>query len=82
MTLARVTTAGSNADPNNNAATPVFKPFTANLASYAGQTVKIRWRLSSDPGLNYSGFFLDQVRVGNVDSIFDNDFDMSVYMCQ
>lgn len=77
-----VTTAGSNADPNNDTATPVFKPFTANLASYAGQTVKIRWRLSSDPGLNYSGFFLDQVRVGNVDSIFDNDFDMSVYMCQ
>lgn len=76
-----VTTASSNADPDNNL-TPIFKPFTANLASYSGQTVKIRWRLSSDPGLNFSGFFLDQVRVGNSDSIFDNDFDMSAYMCQ
>lgn len=77
-----VTTAGSNADPNNGTATAIFKPFTINLSSFAGQTVNIRWRLSSDPGLNFSGFFLDQVRIGNADSIFDNDFDMSVYMCQ
>lgn len=77
-----VSTAASNADPNNDAATPVFKRFSANLASFVGQSVKIRWRLSSDPGLNYSGFFLDQVRIGNGDSIFRNGFDMSSYMCQ
>ena len=77
-----VTTAISNADPNNDTATPVFKRFSASLASFAGQSVKVRWRLSSDPGLNFSGFFLDQVRIGNADSLFRNGFDTSVYMCQ
>ena len=77
-----VTTAGSNADPNNDTATPVFKQFSASLASFAGQSVKVRWRLSSDPGLNYAGFFLDQVRIGDADTIFRNGFDTSLYMCQ
>ena len=58
-----VTTAASNADPNNDGATAVFKPFAANLASYAGQTVKIRWRFSSDPAAGYAGFHLDQVQI-------------------
>ncbi|MBN8480760.1 MAG: S8 family serine peptidase [Xanthomonadales bacterium] len=77
-----VTTAASNADPGNDAGVPVFKPFTIDLSSYAGQSVKVRWRLSSDPGLNYSGFFLDQVRVGNTDLLFRNGFDIDQYMCQ
>ncbi len=77
-----VTTAASNASPDNDNGVPVFKPFTADLSSFAGQTVKIRWRLSSDPGLNYSGFFLDQVRVGNVDILFRNGYDFDQYMCQ
>ena len=77
-----VSTATSNADPDNGIATAVFKPFTANLASYAGQTVKLRWRLSSDPASNGLGMFLDQVRIGDADLIFRNSFDSSVYMCQ
>jgi hypothetical protein len=58
-----VTTATSNADPGNGSATAVFKPFTANLAGFAGQTVKIRWRFSSDPAAGFAGFFLDQVQI-------------------
>ncbi|TCO42780.1 S8 family serine peptidase [Dokdonella fugitiva] len=58
-----VTTAGSNADPNNGGATAVFKPFTTSLASYAGQNVQIRWRFSSDPAAGFAGFFLDQVQI-------------------
>ncbi|HEX7768715.1 MAG TPA: hypothetical protein VF422_01665, partial [Dokdonella sp.] len=58
-----VTTAGSNADPNNGVAVAVFKPFTANLSSYVGQTVRIRWRMSTDPAAAFDGFFLDQVQV-------------------
>lgn len=58
-----VTTAGSNADPNNGSATAVFKPFTANLSGYVGDTVQIRWRMSTDPGASFEGFFLDQVQV-------------------
>lgn len=77
-----VTTAASNADTGNGTSTAVFKPFNINLSSFAGQSVKVRWRLSSDPGLNFSGFFLDQVRIGNADSIFKNEFDLNAYMCQ
>lgn len=58
-----VSTAASNADPGNGTATAVFKPFTANLATYAGQTVQIRWRLSSDPNTAFDGFFLDEVKI-------------------
>jgi hypothetical protein len=43
----------------------VFKPFSKDLSSYAGQTVRIRWRMSSDPASAYLGFLLDQVRIGN-----------------
>lgn len=58
-----VTTAASNADPNNGSATAVFKPFGVNLGAYVGQTALIRWRFSSDPAAGFSGFFLDQVQV-------------------
>jgi hypothetical protein len=60
-----VSTAAANADPNNGTATAVFKPFAKDLSSYAGQTVRIRWRMSSDPASAYLGFLLDQVRIGN-----------------
>jgi hypothetical protein len=58
-----VSTAASDADPDNGTATATFKPFTTDLSAYSGQTVQIRWRLSSDPGTTFSGFFLDQVRI-------------------
>ncbi len=58
-----VTTASSNADPNNGSATAVFKPFSVDLSSYVGSTAMIRWRFSSDPAAGFSGFFLDQVQI-------------------
>ncbi len=58
-----VSTASSNADPGNGTATGVFKPFTTDLQSYAGQTVQIRWRFSSDQNTGFDGFFLDQIRI-------------------
>ena len=58
-----VTTAVSNADPGNGAVNAIFKPFTTNLASYAGQTVQVRWRFSSDPGTAFDGYFLDQIQI-------------------
>ena len=61
--LSGVSTAASNADPNNDTATPTFKPFTANLGSYVGQTVMLRWRFSSDPAAGYEGFSLDEVKI-------------------
>lgn len=58
-----VSTAASNADPNNDTATPVFKPFTVDLSARAGQNVMIRWRFSSDPAAGYEGFSIDDVRI-------------------
>jgi len=60
-----VSTAASNADPNNGSATAVFKPFAADLSAFAGQTVKIRWRMSTDPASGYLGFLLDEVKIGD-----------------
>ncbi|HJT97333.1 MAG TPA: S8 family serine peptidase [Rhodanobacteraceae bacterium] len=72
-----VTTATSNADPDNAGATAVFKPFTTDLASYAGQSVIIRWRFSSDPASNFAGFFLDSIHIDAPipDAIFADGFD-------
>jgi hypothetical protein len=58
-----VTTAASNEDPGNGTAVAIFKPFGASLAAFVGQTVQIRWRMSTDPALGFDGFFLDQVQV-------------------
>ncbi|MEO8669851.1 MAG: S8 family serine peptidase [Tahibacter sp.] len=69
-----VSTAASNADPNNGTAVAVFKPFTRTLASVVGQTVKIRWRFSSDGGAEFSGAFIDEVSLGG-DSLFKDSFD-------
>jgi subtilisin family serine protease len=77
-----VSTSISNAAPGNDTAIAVFKKFKADLAAYAGMDVKIRWRLSSDPAANYSGFFLDAVRIGDRDVVFRGAFDYSQYMCR
>jgi Subtilase family len=72
-----VSTAASNADPNNGTATAVFKPFTTDLGAYAGQPVIVRWRFSSDPASNFAGFFLDGIHVTGAvgDTIFVDGFD-------
>ena len=76
-TYNRVTTASSNADPGNGTATAVFKPFTTALNAYAGQSVMIRWRFSSDPAANFAGFFLDAIHINapTTDEIFADGFD-------
>ena len=60
-----VSTAASNADPNNGTATAVFKPFSVDLSAYAGQSVQIRWRLSTDPASGYADFLLNEVSIGD-----------------
>lgn len=85
-----VSTTASNADPDNDNAVAVFKPFAADLSSYAGETVQIRWRMSSDPAGGYLGFLLDEVTIGDGstpdnDPIFANGFEEQAggndYMC-
>jgi len=62
------------ADPDNRFGAPVFLPFTSRLSNYAGQTARFRWRFSSDFGGEYSGFWLDNVRIIS-DVIFTDGFD-------
>ncbi len=72
------TTTVSNADSGNGTGpTPIFKAFTANLASYAGQTIKLRWRFSSDGGAEFEGFSLDEVTLGGIalDRTFKDAFE-------
>ncbi|HSM51452.1 MAG TPA: S8 family serine peptidase [Thermoanaerobaculia bacterium] len=47
----------------NGSSGGVFQTKTSSLAAYAGQTVRIRWRFSSDPGAEEEGFYLDQVAI-------------------
>ncbi|MBK7145787.1 MAG: S8 family serine peptidase [Xanthomonadales bacterium] len=40
-----------------------FQTYASSLAAYAGQRVRIRWRLSTDPGIELQGFHLDAIRI-------------------
>ncbi|MFK7955477.1 MAG: S8 family serine peptidase [Lysobacterales bacterium] len=42
-----------------------FQEYASALDAYAGQTVQIRWAFSSDPGLEFEGFYLDNVAISN-----------------
>jgi bacillopeptidase F (M6 metalloprotease family) len=44
----------------------VFQAKASSLAAFAGQTVMIRWRFTSDPGAEEEGFYLDNVRLPSV----------------
>lgn len=44
-------------------ATGVYQAVSHDLSAYAGQDVIVRWRLSTDPGSEEGGFFLDNVRI-------------------
>jgi len=84
-----VSTASDPANPNNGVATPVFLDWSSSLSSYSGQTVKIRWRFTADGGAEFSGFWLDEIAIGNgssSDTIFANGFETTSggggdYMC-
>lgn len=54
----------------------LFNTFTTSLASFAGQTVRVRWRFSSDPGSEEEGFYLDEVSITNASTpgMCVNDF--------
>ena len=39
---------------------------THDLTSYQGQTVQIRWNLSTDSGAEEEGFYLDELNYNNI----------------
>lgn len=40
-----------------------FDLVTADLSAFAGQSVRLRWVLSTDPGVEEEGFYLDDIQV-------------------
>lgn len=44
-------------------ASGTYQSVSHDLSAWAGQQVLIRWRLSTDPGSEEGGFFLDNVRI-------------------
>ena len=49
--------------PAGNGALTDWTRYTTDLTAYAGSTVQLRWRLSSDPGAEFQGFYLDDISV-------------------
>jgi hypothetical protein len=40
-------------------------PYTGSLAAYAGQSVKLRWRFTSDSNLTRAGWWIDDIAITN-----------------
>ncbi len=49
--------------PSDNAALSGWTQYTSDLSAYAGQRVLIRWNFSSDPGVEFEGFYLDDITI-------------------
>ncbi|HKR64510.1 MAG TPA: PKD domain-containing protein, partial [Thermoanaerobaculia bacterium] len=58
------TRAAFTGPPANTALTP-WTEYRSPLAAYAGKSVKIRWRFTSDPGSEFEGFYLDDISIVN-----------------
>jgi hypothetical protein len=52
--------------PTGNPGLTAWTQYQTDLSAFAGQSVKIRWRFTSDGGVEFQGFFLDDVQVTNV----------------
>lgn len=49
--------------PAGNACLTPWTPYTQDLSPYAGRRVRIRWRLTTDPGAEFDGFELDDLQI-------------------
>lgn len=58
-------TQGAFTGPDGNLDLTPWKEYKTSLSAYAGKTVQIRWRFTSDPGLEYEGFYLDDIAITN-----------------
>jgi hypothetical protein len=51
--------------PDGNFALTPWTQYRSPLTAFAGKTVKIRWRFTSDPGAEFEGFYLDDIAITN-----------------
>jgi hypothetical protein len=63
-----IPTSGANTVFSRTITTPTYpaSPYSASLAAYAGQSIKLRWRFSSDAGVTGAGWWVDDVAVSSV----------------
>jgi hypothetical protein len=54
---------GCFSGPTGNGALTPWTQYRHDLTDYAGRTVQVRWRFSSDPGTEYEGFYLDDIAI-------------------
>ena len=40
-----------------------FRSYSSDLSGFAGQEVMVRWSFTSDPGLEFEGFYLDNIQI-------------------
>ncbi len=57
---------GCFSGPQFNEGLSGWQRYTNSLKNYAGKTISIRWRFSSDPASEFEGFFLDDIEIGGV----------------
>jgi Subtilase family len=61
-----ISTQGAFTGPADNAALTAWTKYQTSLSpKYDNKTVLIRWHFSSDPGLEFEGFFLDTIAITN-----------------
>jgi hypothetical protein len=60
-------TQGAFSGPSDNSGLTAWTQYQTNLSAFAGQpNVRIRWRFTSDGGLEFRGFYLDDIQITNV----------------
>lgn len=64
---------GAFSGPSGNSTLSGWSYYSFDLSSYAGFSIIFRLRLSSDAGLSYRGFFLDDITLTNA-SVYDDCF--------
>jgi hypothetical protein len=57
---------GAFSGPSGNGGPSAWTLYSSSLAAWAGRTIQVRFRLSSDSWLEYEGFFLDDIEITDV----------------
>jgi hypothetical protein len=62
-----IPTSGANTVFSRSITTPAYpaSPYSGSLAAYAGSTIELRFRLSSDSGLVRAGWWVDDIAITN-----------------
>lgn len=61
-------TQGAFTGTNDNDDSNTFKTITHDLSPFAGQDIKVRWRLSTDSNTHEEGFYIDSIDYPNVET--------------